>query len=69
MDPITAYQMNSFLQGVTIRGTAAAAKVLGFPIGGKTGTTNEYRSAWFMGFSADLVVGVYVGFDDNRLTG
>ena len=69
MDPITAYQMNTFLQGVTIRGTAGAAKVLGFPIGGKTGTTNEYRSAWFMGFSADLVVGVYVGFDDNRSLG
>ena len=69
MDPITAYQMNTFLQGVTIRGTAAAAHVLGFPIGGKTGTTNEYRSAWFMGFTSDLVVGVYVGFDDNRSLG
>lgn len=69
MDPITAYQINSFLQGVTIRGTAAAAKVLGFPIGGKTGTTNDFRSAWFVGFSTDLVVGVYVGFDDNRSLG
>jgi penicillin-binding protein 1A len=69
LDPITAYQMNSFLQGVTIRGTAAAAKSLGFPVGGKTGTTNNFRSAWFVGFSPDLVVGVYVGFDDNRTLG
>ncbi|MGZ3306034.1 MAG: penicillin-binding protein 1A [Asticcacaulis sp.] len=70
MDPITAYQMNTFLQGVTIRGTAAAAgRVLGFPIGGKTGTTNEFRSAWFVGFTPDLVVGVFVGFDDNRSLG
>ena len=69
MDDITAYQINSFLQGVTIRGTAAAAKSLGFPVGGKTGTTNEFRSAWFMGFDTDLVVGVYVGFDDNRSLG
>jgi penicillin-binding protein 1A len=69
LDPITAYQMNSFLQGVTIRGTAAAARSLGFPIGGKTGTTNDFRSAWFVGFSADIVAGVFVGFDDNRSLG
>ena len=69
MDPITAYQMNSFLQGVVERGTAVRARELGFPVGGKTGTTNDYRSAWFMGFSADLVVGVYIGFDDNRTLG
>ncbi len=69
MDDITAYQINSFLQGVTIRGTAAAAKSLGFPVGGKTGTTNDFRSAWFMGFDTDLVVGVFVGFDDNRSLG
>ncbi|MDI7774830.1 penicillin-binding protein 1A [Asticcacaulis sp. EMRT-3] len=69
LDPISAYQINSFLQGVTIRGTAAAARNMGFPIGGKTGTTNDYRSAWFVGFSADMVVGVFVGFDDNRSLG
>ncbi len=69
MDDITAYQINSFLQGVTIRGTAAAAKSLGFPVGGKTGTTNDFRSAWFMGFDTDMVVGVFVGFDDNRSLG
>jgi penicillin-binding protein 1A len=69
MDPITAYQITSMLQGVVQRGTAASASSLGYPLGGKTGTTNDYRSAWFMGFSPDLVVGIYVGFDDNRSLG
>jgi penicillin-binding protein 1A len=70
-DPITAYQINSMLQGVTIRGTAAAVHLAlpGRPMGGKTGTTNEYRSAWFMGFTPDMVVGTFVGFDDNRSLG
>jgi penicillin-binding protein 1A len=57
------------LQGVVQRGTATQALVLGRPVGGKTGTTNDYRSAWFMGFSPKLVVGVFVGFDDNRSLG
>jgi penicillin-binding protein 1A len=69
MDPITAYQITSMLQGVVQRGTATQALVLGRPVGGKTGTTNDYRSAWFMGFSPKLVVGVFVGFDDNRSLG
>jgi penicillin-binding protein 1A len=70
-DPITAYQINSMLQGVVLRGTAAAVgrQFPGWPIGGKTGTTNEYRSAWFMGFTPDMVVGTFVGFDDNRSLG
>ncbi len=68
-DPITAYQINSMLQGVVQRGTAAQARSLGRPLGGKTGTTSEYRSAWFVGFSPDMVVGVFVGFDDNRSLG
>ena len=57
------------LEGVVIRGTGAQASVLGRPIGGKTGTTNDFRSAWFMGFSPQIVVGVFVGFDDNRSLG
>ncbi|MDC7681699.1 penicillin-binding protein 1A [Asticcacaulis sp. BYS171W] len=69
MDPIVAYQINSYLQGVVQRGTAVKAQVLGRPVGGKTGTTNEYRSAWFVGFTPDLVVGVFVGYDDNRSLG
>ncbi|MDB5458649.1 MAG: pbpY [Caulobacteraceae bacterium] len=68
-DPITAYQITSMLEGVVQRGTGAQARVLGRPIGGKTGTTNEFRSAWFIGFSPDMVVGVFVGFDDNRSLG
>lgn len=69
IDPITAYQVSSMLEGVVQRGTAASARGLGRWVGGKTGTTNEYRSAWFVGFSSDIVVGVFVGFDDNRSLG
>jgi penicillin-binding protein 1A len=69
IDPITAYQISSMLEGVVQRGTAASARGLGRWIGGKTGTTNEYRSAWFVGFTTDMVVGVFVGFDDNRSLG
>jgi penicillin-binding protein 1A len=69
MDPITAYQITSMLQGVVQRGTATAVSSLGRPVGGKTGTTNEYRSAWFVGFTPQIVAGVFVGFDDNRKLG
>ncbi len=69
IDPITAYQIDTMLEGVVLRGTGVAASVLGRPIGGKTGTTNDFRSAWFMGFSPQIVVGVFVGFDDNRSLG
>ena len=69
IDPITAFQISSMLEGVVQRGTATQARVLGRPVGGKTGTTNEYRSAWFVGFTPDIVVGVFVGFDDNRSLG
>src|SRR5690606_17265761 len=69
IDPITAYQISSMLEGVVQRGTATSARVLNRPIGGKTGTTNEYRSAWFVGFSPQMVVGTYIGFDDNRSLG
>ena len=69
MDPITAYQITTFLQGVVQRGTATQASSIGKPVGGKTGTTNESRSVWFMGTSPHLVVGIYIGFDDNRTLG
>ncbi|MEI6440569.1 MAG: penicillin-binding protein 1A [Alphaproteobacteria bacterium] len=69
MDPVTAYQITTMLQGVVQRGTATAVSVLGRPVGGKTGTTNEYRSAWFVGFTPQIVAGVFVGFDDNRSLG
>jgi penicillin-binding protein 1A len=69
LDPITAYQITSMLEGVVQRGTAYQAKILGRPLAGKTGTTNDYRSAWFVGYSPDLVIGVFIGFDDNRSLG
>jgi len=69
LDPVVAYQITSMLEGVVQRGTATQARVLNRPVAGKTGTTNEYRSAWFVGFTSDLVVGVFVGFDDNRSLG
>ena len=69
IDPITAYQISSMLEGVVQRGTAASARGLGRWVAGKTGTTNEYRSAWFVGYTTDIVVGVFIGFDDNRPLG
>ena len=68
-DPRTAYQMVSIMQGVVQRGTAARLNKLGIPLAGKTGTTNESRDAWFMGFTPDLVAGVFVGFDDPKPLG
>lgn len=62
----TAYQMTSLLEGVVQHGTGRAALAVGKPIAGKTGTTNDHRDAWFIGFSPDLVVGVFVGFDNPR---
>ena len=64
-----AYQMVSILEGVVERGTAVKLKELGYPLAGKTGTTNESRDAWFVGFTPDLVVAVYVGFDSPESLG
>lgn len=69
LDELTAYQMVSILEGVAVRGTGARLKSLGKNLAGKTGTTNENKDAWFIGFSPDLVVGVYVGFDEPRTLG
>ena len=69
LDPMTAYQMTSMLEGVVQRGTGSAAKAIGKPVAGKTGTTNDYLDAWFVGFSPDLVVGVFVGHDQPRPLG
>ena len=68
-DPRTTYQMVSILEGVVQRGTGVRLKSLGRPLAGKTGTTNESRDAWFMGFTPDLVVGVFTGFDNPRSLG
>lgn len=68
-DPRHAYQMVRILEGVIDRGTGSRARNIGKPIAGKTGTTNDSRDAWFVGFSPDLAVGVYVGFDQPRSLG
>ena len=64
IDPLTSYQMIHIMEGVIERGTAQKLKVLDRPIAGKTGTTNEEKDAWFIGFTPDLVVGVFIGFDN-----
>jgi penicillin-binding protein 1B len=71
VSPQSAYVLTSLLEGVIQRGTATRAKVIGFPgaIAGKTGTTDGYRDAWFVGYSSDMVIGVWVGFDDEHPIG
>ncbi|MGB3554847.1 MAG: penicillin-binding protein 1A [Jannaschia sp.] len=69
MDPITAYQLTSMMEGVVQRGTAARTVNLPVPIAGKTGTTNEEKDAWFVGFSSTIVAGCYIGFDRPRPMG
>jgi len=64
LDPMTAYQVTSMLEGVVQRGTAVILSDLGRPIAGKTGTTNEEKDAWFVGYTPDLVVAVFMGFDN-----
>jgi len=68
-DERTTYQMVSILEGVVQRGTAAKLASLGRPLAGKTGTTNKSKDSWFVGFSPDLVVGVFVGFDEPQSLG
>ena len=65
----TAYQITSILNGVILRGTGKKLRDLKVPLAGKTGTTNNNFDAWFIGYSSDLVVGVYVGFDNPKTLG
>lgn len=67
--PETAFQMTYMLEGVVQRGTAWRARVLKRPVGGKTGTTDEYTDAWFVGFSPSITAGVWVGFDVKKTLG
>jgi penicillin-binding protein 1A len=71
LDPHTAYQMTSIMEGVVQRGTATVIKkyIPNVPVAGKTGTTNEEKDAWFIGYTPDLVVGVFVGYDTPRPMG
>jgi penicillin-binding protein 1A len=64
----TAYLMTSLLRGVVERGTAVRARSLKRPIAGKTGTTNDYTDAWFIGFEPSLAAAVWVGYDDKRIS-
>ncbi len=69
LDPMTTYQITSIMEGVIQRGTAAVLNEVKKPIAGKTGTTNDEKDAWFIGFTPDLVVGVYMGYDKPRHLG
>jgi len=69
LDPMTAYQVTSMLEGVVQRGTATVLKSLNRPIAGKTGTTNDEKDAWFVGYSPDMLCGLYFGYDKPRHLG
>ncbi|PIW30264.1 MAG: penicillin-binding protein [Rhodobacterales bacterium CG15_BIG_FIL_POST_REV_8_21_14_020_59_13] len=69
VSPVTAYQIVHILEGAVQRGTGQALRALGRPLAGKTGTTNDFRDAWFVGFGPDIVVGAYVGFDSPQQMG
>ena len=69
IDAMTAYQITSLMEGVVQRGTATVVREVGKPIAGKTGTTNDEKDVWFIGFSPDIVCGVYMGFDKPRHIG
>jgi penicillin-binding protein 1A len=69
IDATTAYQVVSMLEGVVLRGTGRRISAIGKPLAGKTGTTNDSRDTWFLGFSPDLAVGVYAGFDQPSSLG
>lgn len=69
LSPQTSYLTTSLLQGVVEEGTGRAARALGRPTAGKTGTTNGYYDAWFVGYTADIATGVWVGFDEEKTLG
>ena len=69
INAVTAYQLTSMMQGVVQRGTAAGQVQLPVPVAGKTGTTNDARDVWFMGFTSKIVAGCYIGFDNPRTLG
>jgi penicillin-binding protein 1A len=69
LDTLTAYQITSMMEGVVQGGTASVVREVGKPIAGKTGTTTDEKDVWFVGFSPDLVVGLYLGYDKPRSLG
>ena len=64
-DAQSIYQITSLLEGVMQRGSGASARFLNFPMAGKTGTSNDSRDTWFIGYTPDIAIGVFVGFDDH----
>jgi len=69
LDPMTAYQITSMMEGVVQRGTATSLRALNRPVAGKTGTTNDWKDAWFVGYTPDLVAGVFIGYDEPTSMG
>jgi len=69
MNEVTAYQLTSMMRGVVQRGTARSVINLPVPIAGKTGTTNDAKDVWFVGFSSNIVAGCYIGYDTPRSLG
>ncbi len=69
LDSMTAYQITELMEGVVQSGTATVIKAVGKPVAGKTGTTNEAKDAWFVGFSPDIAVAIYMGYDKPRPLG
>jgi penicillin-binding protein 1A len=69
IDPMTAYQITSMMEGVVQRGTATVLREVGKPVAGKTGTTNDEKDVWFVGFSPDIAIGVYLGYDKPKHLG
>jgi penicillin-binding protein 1A len=69
MNAVTAYQLTSMMEGVVTRGTAQRAIELPVPIAGKTGTTNEAKDVWFVGYSSNIAAGCYIGYDTPRPMG
>ncbi len=69
VEPVRSYQILSILEGVTKRGTAKRLAALNTPLAGKTGSTNDFRDAWFIGLTPKLVVAIYIGFDNHQTLG
>ena len=69
LDPMTAYQITSIMEGVVLRGTGNVVHEVGKPVAGKTGTTNEDKDTWFVGYTPNITVGCYIGYDKPRTLG
>ncbi|GAA2841926.1 penicillin-binding protein 1A [Aminobacter aminovorans] len=69
LDPMTAYQVTSMMRGVVERGTATSVSTLGVPVAGKTGTTNDEKDVWFIGYTPNVVTGVFLGYDTPKPMG